>query len=134
MKTNEETLTYLNQGQPYEIKLKKLGDLTHSRGKIFKVGYSFCHYFQSSICVIDFYRDETSWYILNIVYIYIYICISLKVSSVGEESIIFILRKFIIQKSYYVFGIKLQFFLCFCRALFVYCFMTVVFNTWKGSR
>lgn len=36
MKTNEETLTYLNQGQPYEIKLKKLGDLTHSRGKIFK--------------------------------------------------------------------------------------------------
>lgn len=37
MKINEETLTYLNQGQPYEIKLKKLGDLTQLRGKVFKV-------------------------------------------------------------------------------------------------
>ncbi|XP_065212612.1 transcription factor CP2-like protein 1 isoform X1 [Planococcus citri] len=36
MKINEETLTYLNQGQPYEIKLKKLGDLTQLRGKVFK--------------------------------------------------------------------------------------------------
>ncbi|KAK7576071.1 hypothetical protein V9T40_012357 [Parthenolecanium corni] len=36
MKVNEETLTYLNQGQPYEIKLKKLGDLAQSRGKVFK--------------------------------------------------------------------------------------------------
>lgn len=37
MKINEETLTYLNQGQPYEIKLKKLGDLSQTRGKVFKV-------------------------------------------------------------------------------------------------
>ena len=36
-KQNEETLTYLNQGQPYEIKLKKLGDLSHYKGKILKV-------------------------------------------------------------------------------------------------
>lgn len=36
-KVNEETLTYLNQGQSYEIKLKKLGDLTEYRGKILKV-------------------------------------------------------------------------------------------------
>uniref|UniRef100_A0A0A9Z2U4 Transcription factor CP2 n=2 Tax=Lygus hesperus TaxID=30085 RepID=A0A0A9Z2U4_LYGHE len=35
-KLNEETLTYLNQGQPYEIKLKKLGDLSEYRGKILK--------------------------------------------------------------------------------------------------
>lgn len=37
-KINEDTLTYLNQGQSYEIKLKKLGDLSHSRGKMLKVG------------------------------------------------------------------------------------------------
>ena len=36
-KLNEETLTYLNQGQSYEIKLKKLGDLSNYRGKILKV-------------------------------------------------------------------------------------------------
>lgn len=36
-KQNEETLTYLNQGQPYEVKLKKLGDLSHYKGKILKV-------------------------------------------------------------------------------------------------
>lgn len=36
-KNNEETITYLNQGQSYEIKLKKLGDLTAYRGKILKV-------------------------------------------------------------------------------------------------
>lgn len=36
-KVSEETLTYLNQGQPYEIKLKKLGDLSEYRGKILKV-------------------------------------------------------------------------------------------------
>lgn len=39
-KVNEETLTYLNQGQSYEIKLKKLGDLSAYRGKILKV---LCH-------------------------------------------------------------------------------------------
>ncbi|XP_052803234.1 transcription factor CP2-like isoform X2 [Mya arenaria] len=32
VKVNEETLTYLNQGQSYEIKLKKLGDLTDYEG------------------------------------------------------------------------------------------------------
>lgn len=36
-KNNEDTLTYLNQGQSYEIKLKKLGDLTNYRNKILKV-------------------------------------------------------------------------------------------------
>lgn len=36
-KTNEDTLTYLNQGQSYEIKLKKLGDLSLFRGKLLKV-------------------------------------------------------------------------------------------------
>ena len=36
-KVNEETLTYLNQGQSYEIKLKKLGELSAYRGKILKV-------------------------------------------------------------------------------------------------
>lgn len=36
-KVNEDTLTYLNQGQSYEIKLKKLGDLSTVRGKMFKV-------------------------------------------------------------------------------------------------
>ncbi|RZF34091.1 hypothetical protein LSTR_LSTR011661 [Laodelphax striatellus] len=35
-KVNEETQTYLNQGQSYEIKLKKLGDLSNYRGKILK--------------------------------------------------------------------------------------------------
>lgn len=44
-KINEDTLTYLNQGQSYEIKLKKLGDLSHSRGKMLKVDlklFCFC--------------------------------------------------------------------------------------------
>lgn len=36
-KQNEDTLTYLNQGQSYEIKLKKLGDLSLYRGKLLKV-------------------------------------------------------------------------------------------------
>jgi hypothetical protein len=36
-KVNEDTLTYLNQGQSYEIKLKKLGDLSMYRGKSLKV-------------------------------------------------------------------------------------------------
>lgn len=36
-KVNEDTLTYLNQGQSYEIKLKKLGDLSTYRGKLLKV-------------------------------------------------------------------------------------------------
>ncbi|XP_054710013.1 transcription factor CP2-like protein 1 isoform X2 [Uloborus diversus] len=35
-KINEETMTYLNQGQSYEIKLKKLGDLTEMQGKMLK--------------------------------------------------------------------------------------------------
>jgi len=36
VKMNEETLTYLNQGQSYEIKLKKLGDLSDFQGKILR--------------------------------------------------------------------------------------------------
>lgn len=35
-KINEKTMTYLNQGQSYEIKLKKLGDLTEMQGKLLK--------------------------------------------------------------------------------------------------
>ncbi|XP_067211111.1 transcription factor CP2-like protein 1 isoform X3 [Linepithema humile] len=46
-KVNEETLTYLNQGQSYEIKLKKLGDLSAYRGKILKKHPTFL--FQSTI-------------------------------------------------------------------------------------
>lgn len=46
-KLNEETLTYLNQGQSYEIKLKKLGDLSAYRGKILKGHTTFL--FQSTI-------------------------------------------------------------------------------------
>ena len=42
-KLQEETMTYLNQGQPYEIKLKKLGDVTEMKGKklksIVRVGF-----------------------------------------------------------------------------------------------
>uniref|UniRef100_A0A0C9PHU0 Ubp1_1 protein n=1 Tax=Fopius arisanus TaxID=64838 RepID=A0A0C9PHU0_9HYME len=41
-KLNEETLTYLNQGQSYEIKLKKLGDLSAYRGKILKSSIRIC--------------------------------------------------------------------------------------------
>ncbi|XP_053977484.1 transcription factor CP2-like protein 1 isoform X3 [Hylaeus volcanicus] len=46
-KVNEETLTYLNQGQSYEIKLKKLGDLSAYREKILKGYPTFL--FQSTI-------------------------------------------------------------------------------------
>ncbi|XP_063228647.1 transcription factor CP2-like protein 1 isoform X3 [Bacillus rossius redtenbacheri] len=41
-KVNEATLTYLNQGQSYEIKLKKLGDLSLFRGKILKSVVRIC--------------------------------------------------------------------------------------------
>ncbi|XP_028144852.2 transcription factor CP2-like protein 1 [Diabrotica virgifera virgifera] len=41
-KQNEDTLTYLNQGQSYEIKLKKLGDLSYYRGKILKTFIRVC--------------------------------------------------------------------------------------------
>ncbi|KAG7167947.1 Alpha-globin transcription factor CP2-like [Homarus americanus] len=34
-KVNEESLSYLNQGQSYEIKVKKLGDLTSCKGKLY---------------------------------------------------------------------------------------------------
>ena len=37
-KLEEETLTYLNQGQSYELRIKKLGDLADYSGKLFKVG------------------------------------------------------------------------------------------------
>ncbi|KAL3837134.1 hypothetical protein ACJMK2_022512 [Sinanodonta woodiana] len=36
VKMNEETLTYLNQGQSYEIKVKKLGDLSDFQGKVLR--------------------------------------------------------------------------------------------------
>ncbi|XP_060517070.1 transcription factor CP2-like protein 1 isoform X2 [Cylas formicarius] len=41
-KQNEDTLTYLNQGQSYEIKLKKLGDLSMYRGKMLKSIVRIC--------------------------------------------------------------------------------------------
>lgn len=41
-KSNEDTLTYLNQGQSYEIKLKKLGDLSTCRGKMMKSVVKIC--------------------------------------------------------------------------------------------
>lgn len=41
-KSNEETMTYLNQGQSYEIKLKKLGDLSTCRGKVMKSVIKIC--------------------------------------------------------------------------------------------
>ncbi|OXA58838.1 Alpha-globin transcription factor CP2 [Folsomia candida] len=41
-KVNEETLTYLNQCQPYEIKLKKLGELTAYRGVVFRTVVRLC--------------------------------------------------------------------------------------------
>ncbi|XP_055847759.1 putative uncharacterized protein DDB_G0286901 isoform X2 [Episyrphus balteatus] len=41
-KNNEETLTYLNQGQSYEIKLKKTGDLSFYRDKILKSVIKIC--------------------------------------------------------------------------------------------
>ncbi|XP_034946700.1 transcription factor CP2-like protein 1 isoform X2 [Chelonus insularis] len=42
IKLTEETLTYLNQGQPYELKLKKLGDLSAYRGRILKSTIKIC--------------------------------------------------------------------------------------------
>lgn len=41
-KSNEDSLTYLNQGQSYEIKLKKLGDLATCRGKMYKSVIKIC--------------------------------------------------------------------------------------------
>ncbi|XP_059472926.1 transcription factor CP2-like protein 1 [Neocloeon triangulifer] len=41
-KINEESLTYLNQCQSYEIKLKKLGDLSSYRGTILKSVIRIC--------------------------------------------------------------------------------------------
>ncbi|XP_046462640.1 transcription factor CP2-like isoform X5 [Daphnia pulex] len=41
-KVNEESLTYLNQGQPYEIKMKKLGDLSNFRGKLLRSVVRLC--------------------------------------------------------------------------------------------
>ncbi|XP_038058376.1 upstream-binding protein 1-like isoform X1 [Patiria miniata] len=35
-KVNEETLTYLNQGKSYEMRLKKLGDVSQFEGKLLK--------------------------------------------------------------------------------------------------
>lgn len=41
-KVTEETLTYLNQGQSYEIKLKKLGELSNYRGRVLKSVIRIC--------------------------------------------------------------------------------------------
>ncbi|XP_043215961.1 upstream-binding protein 1-like isoform X2 [Amphibalanus amphitrite] len=41
-KVNEETLTYLNQGQSYEIRIKKLGDLTSCSDAIFRTKLKLC--------------------------------------------------------------------------------------------
>nr|CAG4638627.1 EOG090X0AJ3 [Cyclestheria hislopi] len=41
-KVNEESLTYLNQAQPYEIKMKKLGDLSNFRGKLLRSVVRLC--------------------------------------------------------------------------------------------
>ncbi|CAL4111679.1 unnamed protein product, partial [Meganyctiphanes norvegica] len=41
-KVNEETLSYLNQGQSYEIKVKKLGDLTRCKGKLYHTVIRVC--------------------------------------------------------------------------------------------
>lgn len=43
-KHNEDSLTYLNQGQSYEIKFKKLGDLNALRGKLLKSVIKICFY------------------------------------------------------------------------------------------
>lgn len=37
MKLGDEPLTYLNQGQSYEIKFKKLGDFPPYMGRCYKV-------------------------------------------------------------------------------------------------
>ncbi|XP_055998513.1 transcription factor CP2-like isoform X2 [Ostrea edulis] len=42
VKLNEETLTYLNQGQSYEIKLKKLGDLSDFQDKFLRSIVKIC--------------------------------------------------------------------------------------------
>ncbi|KAI7693510.1 Upstream-binding protein 1 [Sarcoptes scabiei] len=42
IKMNEETMTYLNQGQSYEIKLKKVGDLSEMKGKMLKTILRVC--------------------------------------------------------------------------------------------
>ncbi|XP_063699434.1 transcription factor CP2 isoform X2 [Culicoides brevitarsis] len=43
-KHNEDSLTYLNQGQSYEIKFKKTGDLGALRGKLLKSVIKICFY------------------------------------------------------------------------------------------
>jgi hypothetical protein len=62
-KVNEETLTYLNQGQSYEIKLKKLGELSAYRGKILKVS-GHCNWIM--FCTVgevssSKYMNQNSW-------------------------------------------------------------------------
>lgn len=41
-KSNEDSLTYLNQGQSYEIKLKRLGELGAGRGRLYKSVIKIC--------------------------------------------------------------------------------------------
>lgn len=47
-KVNEESLSYLNQGQSYEIKVKKLGDLTRQ-------GQPNLNFFVAIDCESEFY-------------------------------------------------------------------------------
>ncbi|RXG58413.1 Upstream-binding protein 1 [Armadillidium vulgare] len=42
VKVNEESLTYLNQGQSYEIKVKKLGDITGCQGRLYHTKVRIC--------------------------------------------------------------------------------------------
>ena len=41
-RVNEESLSYLNQGQSYEIKVKKLGDLTRCQGTLYHTLIRIC--------------------------------------------------------------------------------------------
>ena len=52
-KVNEETLTYLNQGQSYELRIKKLGDHTAFHGKLFKEVYTKMNTETSFQCILN---------------------------------------------------------------------------------
>lgn len=57
-KQNEDTLTYLNQGQSYEVKLKKLGDLSMYRGKLLKV----CLGLSKLVAWLKIWLDLRRWF------------------------------------------------------------------------
>lgn len=63
-KSNEETITYLNQGQSYEIKLKKLGDLSPFRGKVLKVNIrreNFIHFYFFGVFLLEMKKMFSSY-------------------------------------------------------------------------